>query len=186
MIIPQTLEQINIELTTKCQAACPMCARNDYGYKTRTDFPIVDMSFDDWQNIFDNAELPKLKRIFFNGNYGEPIISKHIIEILDYSFNKWPNVLMDFSTNGSVRTPQWWGELASRYQENRLKVRFAIDGLEDTNHLYRIGVNFKKAMSNAQAFIQAGGNAEWQWITFRHNAHQIEEARKMSIEYGFK
>jgi len=186
MITSQTLEQINVELTTKCQAACPMCARNDYGYKTRTDFPIVDMSFDDWVNIFDKAELPKLKRIFFNGNYGEPIISKHIFEILDYSVNKWPNVILDFSTNGGVRTSQWWSELASRYQNKNLKVRFAIDGLEDTNHIYRIGVNFKKAMDNAKAFIQSGGHAEWQWITFRHNAHQVEQARQQSIDIGFK
>ena len=186
MITLKTLKQINIELTTKCQAACPMCARNDYGYKTRTDFPIVDMTFDDWVKIFDNVELPKLQRIFFNGNYGEPIISKHIFEILDYSFAKWPNTIMDFSTNGSIRTSEWWSTLATRYQGKLLKVRFAIDGLEDTNHIYRIGVNFKKAMSNAQAFIHAGGNAEWQWITFRHNAHQIEEARRLSAEYGFK
>jgi MoaA/NifB/PqqE/SkfB family radical SAM enzyme len=186
MITSQTLEQINIELTTKCQAACPMCARNDYGYKTRTDFPIVDMSFNDWTSIFDNSELPKLKRIFFNGNYGEPIISKHIFEILDYSFDKWPDTLMDFSTNGSVRTTDWWSTLANRYKNKLLKVRFAIDGLEDTNHIYRIGVNFKKAMSNAEAFIQAGGYAEWQWITFRHNAHQVEEARLLSQDYGFK
>jgi len=185
MITPQTLEQINIELTTRCQAACPLCARNDYGYKTRTDFPTVDMSFNNWVNIFNNAELPKLKRIFFNGSYGEPIINNNIFEILDYTFNKWPNVLLDFSTNGGARTKEWWKSFALRYKDKPLKVRFSIDGLEDTNHIYRIGVPFNKVIENAKSFIQGGGDAEWRWITFRHNQHQVEEAQKRSIEYGF-
>ena len=57
------------------------------------------------------------------------------------------------------------------------KVIFAIDGLEDTNHLYRVNTNFNKIMENAKAFINAGGIARWDFIAFAHNEHQIEEAK---------
>ena len=34
-------------------------------------------------------------------------------------------------------------------------VNFAIDGLSDTNHIYRVKTNFDKIMINAEAFIKA-------------------------------
>jgi MoaA/NifB/PqqE/SkfB family radical SAM enzyme len=37
-----------------------------------------------------------------------------------------------------------------------------------------------------ESFIAAGGHAEWDFIVFRHNEHQVEEARKLSKQMGFK
>ena len=65
------------------------------------------------------------------------------------------------------------------------KVIFAIDGLEDTNHLYRVNTNFNKIMENAKAFINAGGLARWDFIAFAHNEHQIEEAKALAEQMGF-
>jgi hypothetical protein len=44
--------------------------------------------------------------------------------------------------------------------------------LEDTNHLYRENVEWKKIMENARAFISAGGTAHWDMLIFDHNKHQ--------------
>ena len=62
---------------------------------------------------------------------------------------------------------------------------FPIDGLADTNSMYRRMTNFDKIMDNANAFISAGGNAHWKMIEFEHNKHQIEEARTVGKENGF-
>ena len=48
--------------------------------------------------------------------------------------------------------------------------RFAIDGLEDTNHIYRRNTDWVKIVQNATAYIAAGGRAEWDFIVFAHNA----------------
>jgi MoaA/NifB/PqqE/SkfB family radical SAM enzyme len=64
-------------------------------------------------------------------------------------------------------------------------VFFSIDGLADTNHLYRRKVSFNKAIDNAKAFINAGGKAYWNYIVFKHNQHQVEEAHALSKELGF-
>ena len=40
-------------------------------------------------------------------------------------------------------------------------------------------------MQSAQAFINAGGRAEWDFLVFRHNEHQVESARKLAKEMGF-
>jgi MoaA/NifB/PqqE/SkfB family radical SAM enzyme len=65
------------------------------------------------------------------------------------------------------------------------QIDFGFDGLDDTLHLYRRNVKYNIAMRNARAFIQAGGRAQWNFIVFKHNEHQVEQARTLSEEYGF-
>ena len=40
-------------------------------------------------------------------------------------------------------------------------------------------------MRNVTAFVGAGGNAEWDFLVFRHNEHQVEAARQLSVSLGF-
>ena len=63
---------------------------------------------------------------------------------------------------------------------------FGIDGLEDTNHIYRQGTVFKQIIRNVKAFIQAGGRAQWDFIVFKHNEHQVEKAGELSKKLGFE
>jgi sulfatase maturation enzyme AslB (radical SAM superfamily) len=98
-------------------------------------------------------------------------------------FDLFGHVPMTAITNGSMRNTKFWADLA-RYQN--LSVTFSIDGLEDTNHIYRINSNWHTIMSNAQAYIQAGGQAAWKFIVFQHNEHQIDTARAVSQQMGFK
>ena len=55
------------------------------------------------------------------------------------------------------------------------RVDFNIDGLQDTNHVYRKNTNFEKIIDNASAYIRMGGIAEWNYIVFKHNQHQIDK-----------
>jgi MoaA/NifB/PqqE/SkfB family radical SAM enzyme len=81
-----------------------------------------------------------------------------------------------------MRNPRWWAELA---QQKNILLTFSIDGLEGTNHLYRTGSNWKKIITNAKTFIDAGGQAEWKFLIFEHNQHQIEEAEALAKSIGF-
>ena len=63
---------------------------------------------------------------------------------------------------------------------------FAIDGLEDTNHLYRRNVRWSKLMENIKAFTDAGGEATWAMLIFKHNESQIENCRSLSCTLGFR
>ena len=57
--------------------------------------------------------------------------------------------------------------------------------MEDTHSMYRIGTDYNKIIQNATAFINAGGTAEWCFIKFKHNEHQVEEARSIAEQMGF-
>jgi hypothetical protein len=37
-----------------------------------------------------------------------------------------------------------------------------------------------------QAFVNAGGQAQWNFIVFKHNEHQVEEARELAKNMGVK
>jgi hypothetical protein len=64
-------------------------------------------------------------------------------------------------------------------------VVFSIDGLEDTNHLYRRNVHWDKVMANTSAFINAGGSAHWDMLIFKHNEHQLDDAEELARNMGF-
>jgi MoaA/NifB/PqqE/SkfB family radical SAM enzyme len=116
------------------------------------------------------------------GNLGDPIVAKDTLEIFQFLRKVNPSIRLSMHTNGSARDKEWWKKLA----KVGVAVTFGIDGLEDTHHLYRIGTDWKKILENAKAFIDAGGEAYWHMLVFKHNEHQVEQCRKISQAYGFK
>ena len=65
-------------------------------------------------------------------------------------------------------------------------VVFSVDGLEDTNHIYRRGVKWEKLITNMRAYSATGAYAVWEWLVFEHNQHQVEEARALAKELNFQ
>jgi hypothetical protein len=78
--------------------------------------------------------LPNLHTVQFCGNLGDPCASKIINNQL--SIIKEKNLNLQLHTNGSLRTVDWWAELAILFGD-KIEVWFAIDGLEDTHAIYR-------------------------------------------------
>jgi MoaA/NifB/PqqE/SkfB family radical SAM enzyme len=87
-------------------------------------------------------------------------------------------------TNGGAHDPEYWREIA-KIMNGYGQIDFGIDGLEDTLHLYRRNVKYSKAIANARAFIQAGGRAQWNFIVFHHNEHQVKQVQQLGKELGF-
>jgi MoaA/NifB/PqqE/SkfB family radical SAM enzyme len=126
----------------------------------------------------------RLRQVFFCGSYGDPIMHPDFLDILRDFRKKNPTLWLYIHTNGSVHDTSYWAEIAN-IMNGYGQIDFGIDGLEDTLHLYRRNVKYTVAMRNARAFIRAGGRAQWNYIVFKHNEHQVEQARALSQEYGF-
>jgi len=174
------LSYIHIELTTRCNAACPMCLRNING-----DMKNPYLKLDDFDiKWLDKIDIPVGKKVQLCGNYGDPIVYPHLFDFIKAWKEKF-NTPITIMTNGGARNTDWWKELAE-ILDNRCKVVFGIDGLEDTNHLYRRNVKWNKLMENAKAFIDAGGRAWWKFIVFKHNQHQIEDAKILAKKMKFE
>lgn len=183
------IRSIHLEMTSKCNAACPMCARNMRGGPDNPLLPLTELTLDDMRRIFTDpltGMLSELDHLTICGTYGDPIIAHDLLPILHYLRSIRPTMTFSINTNGSARTVKWWRELGGLLQAKRNVVAFGIDGLADTNHLYRRHTNFDKIIENAQAYIAAGGVADWVFMPFRHNEHQMDEARDLANRMGFR
>jgi hypothetical protein len=175
---------VHLESTDVCQAACPSCARE------------LDPQFDKSQQNHLTVEqvqqqlspevISQLDKMFMCGNYGDPAAGRHTLEIYRYFRTVNPTITLGMNTNGAIQNVRWWSELASIFNQPLDYVVFSIDGLEDTNHIYRRNVDWNKLMSNAKAYIVAGGSAHWDMLVYRHNEHQVDACEKLARDMGFK
>lgn len=179
------LKTIHLEITNNCQASCPMCSRNIHGGLENPLMTISSWTLADFKTIMTKEVLDQVESYYFCGNFGDPILNNKLISMCEYSVETAPNTGIRIHTNGSARSVSWWERLAKALPKNH-RVIFAIDGMEETHSLYRMGTDFKQILRNARAFIQAGGRAEWAFIRFKHNEHDVEVAKQCASSLGFE
>jgi MoaA/NifB/PqqE/SkfB family radical SAM enzyme len=175
------IQNIHLEITSLCNARCPMCLRNVSGGKTNPLLPLKELSLVEIKKIFPIDLLTRLKKIYLCGNYGDPMLAKDTLSSFEYFRSTNKSLKLQMFTNGSAKEFSWWRELAKL----KVEVHFGIDGLSDTHSIYRRNTVFETVISNAKEFISSGGIARWDFIIFKHNQHQIEEARAASEKMGF-
>ena len=176
------IREVHVELTTRCNASCPQCPRNLSGGEVNPELPMAELALEDVQQIFPQELVRRLRKIYACGNYGDPMVAKDALPIFEHLRRENGAMELGMFTNGSGRTASFWADLAKVVSY----VRFSIDGLEDTNHLYRRGTHWPRIMESVEAFIGAGGRAEWDFIVFKHNEHQIDAARALADKLGFR
>lgn len=181
MINFKDIKDVHIELTTLCNARCPLCVRNANGYPHNFGYPEVSLTLEQIKQIFHPEFVRQLSTMSVCGNYGDFVANQESLEIIDYFGTTNPQLVMNISTNGGARNAEFWQSLA-KYNTH---VYFCIDGLEDTHSIYRADTSFKKIIKNATAFIAAGGRAHWKMIMFEHNKHQVDQCLQSSKELGF-
>lgn len=175
------VETVHLEISTRCNAACPACPRNVLGVNSRNDYPLHDMRLEEAKIIFDSKFLNQLRAITINGNLGDFVTARDGVKIVKYFLQQNPNLNITISTNAGVSS-SIWQELGPL----NVKVLFCIDGLSDTHSLYRLQTNWETVIDNAKTFIKHGGYAIWKMILFDHNKHQVAQCQDHSKAMGFK
>lgn len=178
------IDEYQLEITSYCNAACPQCPRNENGIGINKRMPLCHLDKNVINQAFTAELCNRLRQVFFCGSYGDPIMHPDFLDILRDFRKKNPTLWLYFHTNGGVHDPEYWGEVA-RIMNGYGQIDFGIDGLEDTLHFYRKNVKYSKVIENATAFIRAGGRAQWNFIVFNHNEHQVERVKQLGNELGF-
>lgn len=186
MLMYSKVTSVNLEITDRCQAACPMCARNDSGGKEMPHIKNIDMSINNVKQWFPPEWIYSINEFFASGNNGDPVIAKNCLEIFEYLIkHSNPNCRFRIYTNGSLRTEAWWQKLAKLFG-NRGDVVFAIDGFAEQHSIYRRNTDFDKIIKNATAFMAAGGHALANTIVFKHNEHIVDKLKTYLLDMGFE
>jgi len=182
MISLEEITHLHMEFSSLCNARCPLCPRNLYGYPYNRGYEETSLTLELIKKSFSPDFIKQLNMILINGNFGDFTANLESINIIKYFKEHNPNLTVQISTNGSARNAEFWAELG---KFTNTKIEFCLDGLEDTHHLYRQDTDFNKIIENAKTYIASGGYAVWKMIKFDHNQHQIAEAQQRSLEYGF-
>lgn len=181
MISHDLIREVHLEISSLCNARCPLCPRNFRGYPYNDGYVEANLSLDSAKHIFTPKFLSQLKRININGNYGDAVMNPNTPDIVEYFRSHNKDLIIDISTNGSARDEIFWRRLALA----GVCVSFCLDGLEDTHHLYRQNTSWSTILINANTFISAGGQAIWKMIRFEHNLHQIEACKSLAKKLNF-
>lgn len=180
-ISTDNLNSIIAEITDFCNAACPMCNRFDWDLNLKSKVNKNHLLLPFFKDRIGSKIIKQLKNFIAGGTYGDGSVNPDCLEIFDFIKTNNNKCNVSLLTNGGARNTEFWQELGKL----KIHIIFAIDGLEDTNHLYRRNVKWGKLMDNVNAFISAGGKATWEFIVFKHNENQLEEAKTLSKKLKF-
>lgn len=180
------VKKIHLEISSQCQAACPACSRV-YDYNPHLSGTLSPESWDflSLKDTFSRELLGDLEELQLCGNYGDPLACGELPDFLEYLQKEKPSIKFTLHTNGGLGSKQTWERLGKVFSHGESKFFFSIDGLKDTNHIYRRNVNWKNIEKNVKTFISFGGRAHWKYLKFPHNEHQIEEAEDLAKDWGF-
>ena len=128
MITVDKIKCIDVEVSSYCNARCPECVRNFRGWNILKHSEL-HLDLDKFKYIIN--KLPNLQHINFCGNYGDPMMHPNMDDFVN---EKYHNII---STNGSIGKLDTFVKLAKK----NVTITFGIDGLKDTNHIYRQDVN---------------------------------------------
>ncbi|MDX1699585.1 MAG: radical SAM protein [Melioribacteraceae bacterium] len=173
--VPQFSAQVN--LTTRCNCNCYFCLIEELKRKG-IETPKRDLPLQAIHSLIEQH----VEHIHFCGDRGEALFHPELDRIIDLI--KSYGIQISMSTNGSVKSTDWWYEFGKKCTKED-KVVFALDGLEESHKVYR-GTDWKTITDNARAFMKGGGTAVWKMIVFQHNEKDIPFVKGISKAMGFK
>ena len=181
------IKSIHFELSSHCNAACQLCSRhvtNGNTYHKSSTLIEQDLGADFIAGLLADPLLADCHRWLLCGILGEPMMNPEIADICQLFLDRNSGAPIEIHTNGGIGRVEAWQALGRMLSTQQQNVNFSIDGLEDTNHIYRRNVRWDVIMRNLSAFIESGGYAVWKFIPFDYNLHQIDAAQQMAKDLG--
>ena len=170
------LSNLQIETTTRCTLKCPACSRTWWDETLGKKIPIHDIDPKLVHNFLNCDTGKKIKQLDLRGDWGDSIYYPKLFDFIDlFRAEKKFNIC----TNGSHQTEKFWNNLASRLDDQDT-VEFSIDGLEDTNHLYRRNSDWQSIMLGLDIIGKSKAKILWKTNIFKFNAEILPEIKKFA------
>jgi len=165
---------VNLDVTYLCALVCPSCQRQTM---------VRNLGKKVTGNHLSKTDFTKLLRHFnlidFEGQYSDPVHHPEFIEFLELCYEHGSEVVIHNAS--SVKSKAWY-QKAFRANPDATWV-FAIDGLPEDSHKYRINQDGKKLfeiMVDSKNYLH--NKPVWQYIVFKYNQDNIETAIKLAAD----
>ncbi len=170
-----------IDICNVCNLRCPLCPTGNTTIARKQ----AMLSTKQYQEFFEKIREYALVVSFYN--HGEPMLNPDVFSIIEHThrnrvgtnissnFN-WPQPVSinDFIRSGlDYVTVSLDGVTQETYQQYRVRG----DVAEVFDNMKRL-VSVKRALKSRTPFV------EWQFIVFKHNEHEMDEARKLAADIG--
>jgi MoaA/NifB/PqqE/SkfB family radical SAM enzyme len=174
------MNRLHIETTTRCILACPACPRTIWRDITKQPVNKEDLDVDLLEKFLDCAGGNQISHFHLCGDYGDSIYYPDLFELIKRFRNK---VRFTIVTNGSRQTETFWNTLAGLVTAKDCII-FSIDGLEDTNHLYRINCDWPSIMMGLDIMVKSPAQVRWKTIIFKFNYDKLFEIKTFANNKG--
>ena len=177
---------VHVEATDRCNAQCPVCIRSFQGGPVKDIVTDKELGLAHFTEYLGDDFCSKVLAWNFCGNKGDPSSALELVDIFKYILKCNPTTNIMMRTNGGARSKKFWQSIGELFHNTNCKVIFAVDGLEDTNHIYRKNVKWSNLYRNMKAYFNNGGHSLGQFDTlkFAHNEHQWEEIEALGKRFG--
>lgn len=172
---------LHIEPTNACTLRCPLCITGNRELQVPTGL----MPFERFRSIVD-AVRDWVVFMRLDG-VGEPFLNPDLLRMIRYAHDA--GIGTAISTNFQSVKPERMDEVVRSGLDYMI---VSLDGVtQDVFEKYRVGGQIQKVWDNLHAVLEArrrqpeaGLFIEWQFLEFDHNAHQVDEARRMAAQLG--
>jgi MoaA/NifB/PqqE/SkfB family radical SAM enzyme len=167
---------ISVDATDTCPLQCPYCPRQKESFKQKIKQSQM-MPVDDYIKIIKFCN----KSIRVCGQSSDPIYHPEFLKLIQLSKQN-PTKTFSFHTNGTRKKLSWWKEVFKNTGFNTRFV-FGLDGTDqEISNIYRVNTRYDEVMEVMKLGASMGVDIVWQFIVFKHNEHQVEEAIKIAKE----
>lgn len=139
------VEIIEFDLTTICNAKCPLCYRNYKNYNEKYSTPFY-RSYDEITNQI--LDYPNLKIVYLIGQLSEPTTHPDFLKIVKFIKNR--NLKIKICTNGDLYDDIFWNKLGSILDDED-EIWFTICGSTEKLHQhYRVNTKLENILHHAE------------------------------------
>ena len=164
-----------------CNLRCPLCPTGTGDLERKQE----RMHWDVFTKTIDEM-APYAYEINLH-NWGESLLHPRIFDMIRYINKK--NIATNMSTNFNLVKDEKIDQIIESGLEYLI---LSIDGAtQESYKKYRVRGNIDRVLSNVEKLIkrrrQLGSSTpyiEWQFIVFKHNVHEVDEARELSKKMG--
>lgn len=159
---------------------CPGCARTQWRDLVKKSPVKTDLNGLDLERFLDCSEGAKIDTFLLCGDYGDAIYYPDLFDFLS-RFRRTKK--FEIHTNGSYRDEKFWHRLSEILTTDDV-ITFSIDGLEDTNPVYRINSDWNSIMLGIDIMTRGPAQVRWKTIVFQHNYQQLHQIKKVAEDKG--
>ena len=170
-----------IDACNVCNLRCPLCPTGNTTIARKQ----AMLSLEQYKELFDKIKEYALVVSLYN--HGEPLLNPDVFSIIEHTHRN--RVGTNISSNFNWPQPV---EINDFIQSGLDYVTVSLDGVtQDSYQQYRVRGDVREVFDNLKRLLSAKKTlmsktpfVEWQFIVFKHNEHEVEEARKLASELG--